>query len=157
MRKIVFPFVLLFLPFSAIANEPMTNLIVWAKDGTKVAYALCEKPKVTFTETDLVVTTKGVEVNYALENIARFTYEVDEATSIMGAGNDGLLFMCNGESLLFPSLPFNATIAIYTFDGLLVMKETVKTTGEYVLPLYRLNDGVYVINVNGFTSKIVKR
>ena len=156
MKKIVYSFLLLLLSLSAIANEPVTNLIVWAKDGTKVAYALCEKPKVTFTETDLVITAKGVEVNYALENIARFTYEVDEATSIKGAGNEGPLFICNGESLLFPSLPFNATIAIYTFDGLLVLKETVKTTGEHVLPLNSLHNGVYLVNVNGFTTKIVK-
>ena len=66
----------------AVANGPIANLVVWAKNGTKVAYALAEKPKVTFTETDLVITTNGVEVNYLLENMARFTYEKSSETGI---------------------------------------------------------------------------
>ena len=75
MKKI---FLLLLLPlFSmmAVADEAINSLVVWAKDGTKVAYALADKPKVTFTGTDLVITSNGIEVNYALENMVRFTYE----------------------------------------------------------------------------------
>ena len=47
---------------SAIANEPKTQLVVWSKDGTQVAYALAERPKVTFTETDLIITASGIIV-----------------------------------------------------------------------------------------------
>ena len=35
------------LSIVAKAEDNPTNLVVWAKDGTKVAYALSEKPKVT--------------------------------------------------------------------------------------------------------------
>lgn len=142
---------------SAMADEPKTQLVVWAKDGTQVAYALDEKPKVTFTETDLVITANGVEVNYTLENMARFTYENDEVVSITNLQTDESSFKLNGESLLFPALKANSTVSVYSLNGTLVFKKTVRQNGEYAFPLSNLNAGVYMVNVNGLTYKIVKR
>ena len=142
---------------SAMADEPKTQLVVWAKDGTQVAYALAEKPKVTFTETDLVITANGVEVNYTLENMARFTYEDNSATGITNLQTDESSFKLNGESLLFPALKANSTVSLYTLNGTLVFKKTVRQNGEYAFPLSNLNAGIYMVNVNGLTYKIVKR
>lgn len=140
-----------------MADEPKTQLVVWAKDGTQVAYALAEKPKVTFTETDLVITANGVEVNYTLENMARFTYEDNTSTAITNLQTDESSFKLNGESLLFPALKANSTVSVYSLNGTLVFKKTVSQNGEYAFPLSNLNAGVYMVNVNGLTYKIVKR
>lgn len=155
MRKIAFLFLLLFLPFSAIANEPVMSLIVWAKDGTKVAYALCEKPKVTFTETDLVITTKGVEVNYALEDMARFTYESNnEANTIVNLQTNEFPFKLSEDTLLFPNLEANSTISIYSLNGMFVFSKTVCQGGEYASPLSNFATGVYIVKVNSLIYKI---
>lgn len=145
------------LSIVAAANEPKVYLVVWAKDGTKVAYALEDKPKVTFTETDLVITAKGIDVNYLLENMARFTYEYEEASSITNLRTDESPFKLDGESLLFPSLKANSIVAVYSLNGSLVFQKTVRQSGEYAFPLSNLNAGVYLVNVNGLTYKIVKR
>ena len=142
---------------STMADEPKTHLIVWAKDGTKVAYALIEKPKVTFTETDLVITTNSVEVNYALEDMARFTYADNTETAISNLQTEETVFKLDGESLLFPSLKANSTVSVYALNGTLVFKKTVRQNGEYTFPLSDLSTGIYMINVNGLTYKIVKR
>lgn len=142
---------------SAMAEEPKTQLVVWAKDGTQVAYALAEKPKVTFTETDLVITANGVEVNYTLENMARFTYEDNTATAITNLQTDESSFSLNGESLLFPALKANSTVSIYSLNGTLVFKKTVLQNGEYAFLLSNLSTGVYMVNVDGLTYKIVKK
>ena len=142
---------------ATMAEENKTHLIVWAKDGTKVAYALAEQPKITFTETDLVITSNGVEVNYTLENMARFTYESNDNTAITNLQTDESPFKLNGESLLFPSLKANTTVSIYSLDGTLVFKKTIRQNGEYALPLSNLIAGVYMVNVNGLTYKIMKK
>lgn len=139
-----------------MADEPKTQLVVWAKDGTQVAYALAERPKVTFTETDLVITANGVEVNYTIENMARFTYE-DNTSAITNLQTDESTFKLDGESLLFPALKANSTVSVYSLNGTLVFKKTVRQNGEYAFPLSNLNAGVYMVNVNGLTYKIVKR
>ena len=157
MKAKLLALLLSFTCLSAMADEPKTQLVVWAKDGTKVAYALAEKPKVTFTETDLVITANGVEVNYNLENMARFTYEDNTSTGITNLQTDETSFKLNGESLLFPALKANSTVSVYSLNGTLVFKKTVRQNGEYAFPLSYLTAGVYMVNVNGLTYKIVKR
>lgn len=142
---------------SAMADEPKTHLVVWAKDGVKVAYALNEKPKVTFTDTDLVITAKGVEVNYTLENMARFTYESSDNTAIHDLKTDTVSFKLDGESLLFPALSAKSTVSLHALNGILVFSKTVIESGEYSFPLSSLNAGVYLVTVNGLTYKVVKR
>lgn len=157
MKAKLLAMLLSFTCLSAMANEPKTQLVVWAKDGTQVAYALAEKPKVTFTETDLVIKTDVVEVNYSLENMARFTYENDETVSITNLQTGKSSFKLDGESLLFPALKANSAVSLYSLNGTLVFNKTVGTAGEYSFPLSGLNAGVYVVTVNGLTYKIVKR
>lgn len=142
--------------FAKAENNP-SNLVVWAKDGTKVAYALAEKPKVTFTETDLVITAKGVEVNYSLENMSRFTYESNDVSAIINLQTDETPFKLTSGSLLFPALKANSIVSVYSLNGTLVFKKTVRQNGEYAFPLSNLNAGIYMVNVNGLTYKVVKR
>lgn len=146
-----------FTCFSAMADEPKTQLVVWAKDGSHVAYALMEEPKVTFTETDFVITTNSVEVSYSLENMTRFTYETNENAAVKNIKTDKVFFKLDGESLLFPSLSANSTVQLYTLNGTLIFKKTVQTAGVYSFPLAYLNAGVYMVTVNGITYKIVKK
>lgn len=157
MKKKLLTTLLLIFCISVMADEPKSNLVVWAKDGTKVAYALNEEPIVTFTETDLVIIANGVEVNYSLDNMARITYETNEINSIRDLKTNDMLFKLDGESLLFPSLSANSTVSIYALNGILVFKKTVQAAGKYSFPLSYLNTGVYTITVNGLTYKIVKK
>lgn len=146
-----------FTGFSAMADEPKTQLVVWAKDGSHVAYALVEEPKVTFTETDLVITTNSVEVSYSLANMVRFTYETNENAAVKNIKTDEVFFKLDGESLLFPALSAKSTVQLCALNGTLVFKKTVQTAGEYSFPLAYLPAGVYMVTVNGITYKIVKK
>jgi len=157
MKQTLLLVLLSYICLSAMANGPKTQLVIWAKDGTQVAYALAEKPKVTFTETNLVITTNGMEVNYTLANMARFTYEYNTVTAITNLQTDESLFNFNGESLIFPALKANSTVSVYSLNGTLVFKKTVRQNGEYAFPLSNLNTGVYMVNVNGLTYKIAKK
>lgn len=154
--KLMLSLLLGFSMFTKAGNN-LTNLVVCAKDGTKVAYALAEKPKMTFTETDLVITANGVEVNYNLENMARFAYEDNTSTAITNLQTDESSFQLNGESLLFPALKANSIVSFYSLNGTLIYKKTVLQNGEYAFPLSNLNAGVYIVNINGLTYKIVKK
>ena len=147
----------LFTVFSAAADEPKTQLVVWAKDGSYVAYALAEEPKVTFTDTDLVITANSVEVSYSLVNMARFTYETNENAAVKNIKTDEILFKLDSESLLFPALSANSTVQLCTLNGTLVFKKTIQSFGAYSFPLTYLNAGVYMVTVNGITYKIVKK
>lgn len=154
-RKIL----LLLLPLisvMAIANEPITQLVIWAKDGTKVAYALEENPKITFTESELVIKTNSIEINYELDKMLRFTYEDGILSGITDLKSNGA-FIFQDEALFFPSLSANSTVSVYSLNGTLVFKKTVQETSGYAFPLSNLGTGVYMVTVNGLTYKIIKK
>ena len=156
MKKLLLN-ILMFLPLIASAQELKSYLVVWAKDGTKVAYALSEKPKIAFSETDLVITTQGVDVNYPLDNMSRFTYEANDETTIRDLKTDKVSFKLDGESLLFMNPTPNSIISLHALNGKSVFSKTIKAAGEYSFPLSNLNSGIYLVTVNGLTYKIVKR
>ncbi|MBR3983565.1 MAG: hypothetical protein IKJ92_01245 [Bacteroidaceae bacterium] len=141
----------------AMAQSEQTQLIVWAKNGTKVAYALNEKPQITFTQEDMVITVGNVEVNYDMENLARFTYVTNGNTAIRNLQTDESIFNFDGEQLIFPELKTNDIVSIYTIGGALVLRKEVSKEGKYGLSLSELIPGAYMVNVNGLTYKIVKK
>ena len=157
MRRRLLTILLLLPCMSVLADEPTTHLVVWAKDGTSVVYALNDLPQITFSDTDLVIKANGVEVNYALDKMARFTYEAKNSSAIRNLQTDEVCFKLDGESLLFPSLKANSTVSLYTLGGTQVFKKIIQEPGEYSFPLSSLNTGIYMVNVNGLTYKIVKR
>lgn len=64
MKRFLFLF-MLHLSISAFCSaEEFTTLVVWAKDGSKVAYLLENKPVLTFEEGNLVIKTKDITIHY---------------------------------------------------------------------------------------------
>ena len=155
MKKIPIICLMIVLTCMPAMADGMTQLSVWMKDGNKVAFALEEKPKITFTESELIISTKENN-HYALENIAKFTYEQIPA-DVRNLLDDTPAFLLDGQSLLFPSLKANSTVSVSSLNGTTVFKKTVKSDGEYAFPLANLQAGVYLVSVNGLTCKIVKK
>ena len=155
MKKLILFLSLLCFGLSIQAE---TNLVVWKKDGSKVAFALTEKPTVTFSENSLMINTATVSVSYDLEDMAKFTYEDPESQGIRNIENDKYSsFKFDGEMLLFPSLKAGSKVAIHNLGGVLVFSRTIEVAGDYSFPISHLDKGVYVVSVDGLTYKIVKR
>ena len=147
MKKLILFLSLLCFGLSLQAE---TNLVVWKKDGSKVAFALSEEPKVTFSENSLMINSTTVSVSYDLEDMAKFTYEDSESQGIKNIENDKeSTFKFDGEMLLFPSLK--------NLGGVLVFARTIEAAGDYSFPISHLDKGVYVVSVDGLTYKIVKK
>lgn len=143
-----------------IEEEPaLYNLVIWAKDGTKIAeYSLNTKPKVTFTDYSYVVSSEGAEIeSYDLERLARFTYEKTDATGINSFLIDETSFSMNDETLIFPSLKANSFISVYALNGTLAFSKRISQAGQYSFPISNLTSGIYIIRVNGSTYKIIKK
>ena len=155
MKKLL---LILFLLCFGLSLQAETNLVVWKKDGSKVAFALSEEPKVTFSENSLMINTTTVSVSYDLEDMAKFTYEDPESQGIRNIENDkDSSFKFDGEMLLFLSLKAGSKVAIHNLGGVLVFSRTIEVAGDYSFPISHLDKGVYVVSVDGLTYKIVKR
>lgn len=142
---------------SASGSETSWKLQLWDNDGTRLdIYELKYTPKVTFTETEVVVTTSVADVYfYSLPDMWKFTYESTTGIDEVAAADASMKF--DGQSIVFHGLNAGSDIAVYAVNGVQVMSKTVNAAGDYSFSLSSLSQGVYVVNVNGKTFKIVKR
>ena len=155
MKKIFLIIVLLLqVCLTVMAQEIRTHLVIWAKDGTQVAYALKEQPVLSFMDSALLIRTAQMEINYPLDQMAKFTYETREEMAVRDINTDQTMFVLNEESLLFLNLKPNNHVGLYTISGQTVFSRTISSYGEYAFPLSQLTRGVYLVQVNGLTYKI---
>ena len=154
-------FTILFLALIPIigtnaADETM-YLIVWTKDSKQAGYALNKRPVLKFTEGEMKISGEGIDVIYALDNFARYTYSYQEPTAVKDILTGEMKAKFDGESLFFPSLKANSTVSVYTLNGVEIFTKTIHEDGEYTLALSALRVGTYLVNVNGLKYKIMKK
>lgn len=155
MKRFIF-LLLSFLSLNSANAEVTTNLIVCAKDGTKTKYALTEKPVITFSKTNLIVSTKSVNVSYSLDDFSHFTYESRDITSVENI-LESSSFNFSGDKLLFTDLNIDTSVSIYNLDGVLLISKLLAKNNNYAISLSDLQSGAYVVKVNKSTYKIIKR
>ena len=133
------------------------QLIILGKDGTKIAYALTDKPKITFTDSDLVVSVNGLTSNYLLINLLGITYSESDVTNISNAKDDFPLFYMNGNKLMFHKIKRDMALFLYKIDGSLVFKKRISKDSDTTISLSSIESGIYVLQINGTVFKIIKK
>ena len=78
MKRFLFIFTLLFAIMQVTAQNTLT---VHLKDGQKCSFGFDEKPVVTFTDSEIVVTSSGAEVRCQMLAIDNITFN-DKTTAV---------------------------------------------------------------------------
>ena len=104
----------------------------------------------------MVITTKSVEIAYALSDMNLLTYENGETTGITNL-HDNADFKLDGNAIVFSKLKAKDIVSLYSINGALVFKKNVTVDGEYAVSLNDIETGVYVVSVNGLTYKFMKK
>ncbi len=158
MKRAILTFIGVCVWIISHADNSPNALTVWSKDGTKVSYALNQRPKVTFSAEDLIITSVDNEVKYPLSQMSRFTFELTSGIDMVDVdGSNVTPFDFDGDTMLFPAMDKNCKVLIYNTDGKLMISREVKSGTTLTIPLDILNSGIYLVNVSGITYKIIKR
>ena len=132
-------------------------LQVWQVDGSVVTINLSDEPVTTYSEGNLIITTTSTTITYPLEQVSRYTYEMESVSEGDGVpdGIKGILSN-DGETMTFKGLKSNSEIQVFSASGQLI--RTVKPNGDKAaVSLSQLPTGVYLVKANGVTYKISKR
>ena len=136
MKRNVIIVILTILSLYAMAEDNRYQLVILAKDGSKVTYNLRLRPKITFSESDLVVTVNKVPTVYPLSQTARFFYEI--APEIMGdVDDDGVVDIADAVLVINhfvgkPVTTFNEKTADVDVDGVIDLADAVLIINYYV-------------------------
>lgn len=140
MKKIIL-FALLAL--GCAAGHAQNTLHIWQQTGEVVSYAFWEKPRITYADTNLILTTTKVQVEFPLSSVRKFTFNdvmIDDAIGTVRA-----------------TLKDEGPLSIYTLGGVLVKTVPAEAGGRHTYSLDELPAGVYVVKSKTTSYKVVKR
>jgi len=154
MKKL-FTFLLVLLSFSlhTLAQDNAT-LVLHHADGTTTDVALYLKPRVVFDGDMVRITSTVLDMEYPKSNILRFSY-MGSGTGITAPKNEAD-YTREGDCLVFHGISSSDKVAVYNSDGIRVPVHLSTTIDGVSLSLSSISKGVYVLSVNGKTSKFVK-
>ena len=145
----------LFFTASIIHAQKNSTLVLWHADGTQTRIELFKKPQVTFDGDMICFNSPVLNVQYPASDVLKFTYE--GLTTAINSPQAAMSYRQDGERILVDSSVKPSSIALYTADGARVPVSLQQSAQGAVLSLSGIPSGVYLLSVDGKTSKIMKR
>lgn len=150
MKKLLILSYLFFVTMVLLAQE-YSKVVVTLTDGTIRTISLSEKPIVTIANGKLVIKTEMSTTEFDRANVSRFNF-ISDVDGIEEIESDVQDVYNDGDNLCFSNLPENSLIEIYATDGTLLKRETASSA--YKISLAEFSAGVYIVSVNGVSTKI---
>ena len=156
MKKILNLITWILISFFTLPSMAQGNatLVLWHADGTTTDVALYLMPKVEFSGDKVLITSTVLDIEYPKENILRFSYK-GSGTGISTPRTEA---DCGreGDRLVFHGVTSRDKVAVYTANGIRVPLSLTVTPDGLSLPLSSIPQGVYVLSVNGKSSKFTR-
>lgn len=155
MKRILFLLVL----FSAILPLAAQNTLnVFEKDGQIFSFGFEEKPVVTFTDNELVVTSAGAEARFQLADIAKFTFD-DEGTAVEDIKDDVRKAAISLDEYIVSLTGAKPEIVVRLIasDGKLLQSYKTDKNGFLQFSIAELPEGTYIISSESLNVKILKK
>ena len=131
------------------------TLVLWHSDGTTTDVELFTQPNVRFVKDKVLVTSSVVNLEYDEKDVIRFTYK-GKSTGITSPLPDSDYSQENGQ-IVFHNVKATDKIALYKANGIRVPVRLTHQGNSATLSLSSIPSGIYLINVNGRTSKFTKK
>lgn len=143
---------------SPLATEAANYLTVTDTNGSKVSFALTQKPTVSFTASSLRLVAGDQTIDYPLTQYRSFTLTDSNETTGIGTVRtaEGTPVFTLGETLQASGLEPNSTVAVYSIGGQQVRQAKAGADGAVSIPLNGLK-GVMVVKTSTKSFKFIKR
>ena len=155
MRKLITLCLFTLFAIGVFADEG-----VWVEflDGTKQGFLFVEKPKITYTAENLVMTTGDVVSDeFPLVGIARLYFADDVVNSIddllINAGVHPIIRITSEGVSLF-GYSSQSAVTVSDASGRLLSSHVISSDGSFSVNLSSYHNGIYLIKVGKTTIKI---
>lgn len=154
MRKPLI-YILFLLAFALQASaQDNVSLVLWHADGTTTDVELYLKPHIEFTGDKVCISSDSLKMEYSKTDILRFTYKgisTDITSPQLKAD-----YNKEGDRIVFHGINSTDKVAVYRSNGIRVPVRLTSSSDGFSLSLSSIPPGVYILNVNGKTSKFVR-
>lgn len=152
-------FTLLLLWLTVVGAWAQNAIVVCQKDGTVARFAFTEKPVVTYSAGELVMTTNKTSVQYPINRLMKIYFDVAEVPDgidvevtqpedVQFTFRDGVLVVSGGEA--------GAIVNLYRLDGVSAGQFRLDGNGTVTIPTGSLGKGVYIVKTKQVSFKFRK-
>ena len=152
-------FTLLLLWLTASGAWAQNAIVVCQKDGTVARFAFTEKPVVTYSAGELMMTTNKTSVQYPINRLLKIYFDVAEVPDgidvevtqpedVQFAFRDGALVVSGGEA--------GAIVNLYRLDGVSAGQFRLDGNGTVTIPTGSLSKGLYIVKTKQVSFKFRK-
>lgn len=124
--------------------------------GKQVVCMLDEKPVVSFSGDELILTTHMNEVRYQSEDVLKFTYLNVNPTTVNTAEMSQSMFSFSENTLSITGAEPDSPVAVYSVEGILVASAKTDKKGSAIVSLPEQSGKVYVVKTSIANFKITK-
>ena len=137
-----------------VAKAQSDALLLTLNDDTKVAFALAEKPVLTFEGSDLVFTPAELApMSYDMGTIKDITF--GDYTGIDGVKADVVITPSEG-AISVSGLAAGAMLRVFSINGQEVCAAKADASGVATVSTAHLAPGTYVAQAGSYTWKFIK-
>ena len=151
-------FLLLFLLHGFALGMMAQNAVeIYQVDGKVSTFAFSEKPVVTYSGSDLVMTTTKTVVRYPIYLLKKISFDVelDDADVVKDVKADEQFSFRGGTITVLGGEP-NSQVYIFNIQGMKAGQYKLDDQGNATIPVSGLVTGIYVLKTKRFTFKFRK-
>ena len=139
---------------TGVISAKAQTLVLHHADGTTTDVQLFLKPRIQFINDRVLVTSSVLNMDYPKDNVLRFSYK--GGTNGIETIKNKVGFSRENGQLVFHGIQQSDKVAVYNTNGIRVPVSIIRQGNIITLPLSAIPSGVYVLSVNGRTSKFTK-
>ena len=154
MRKILLSMLIL---FSVATMATVQNVVaIYPLQGEVTLFAFADQPELTYTATDLVLTTTQTSVQYPISNLRKVAFErADMPEGIDEIEVTKQFTFRDGQIIIEGGSP-NALVNIYSIQGVLVSQYRLDGDGNGTISTNGLNGAAYILTTGSLTFKFMQ-
>lgn len=150
MKKIALSLLIALSCISAKAADGK-SLFVSFNDGSKIEFALCTLPEVTFGNDKMTVKSTATTASYELWKVSTFTYGT--TTGIKQVENNKFAF--EGDRIIVDGT--NNKVSAFALDGKAIKLSPITAGDKTIINLSELTHGIYIIKINNKSIKVARQ
>ena len=157
--KLLFLFGMFNIQCSMLNELRAQNAVaIYQVDGQVATFAFEEKPVVTYSGSELVLTTTQTSVQYPIYKLKKmeFTVDWDDPDAIEKVKETDTQFSFRGGQLTVGRGKSGSYVYLYNLKGIKVAQYTLDENGCASIPMQTLPQDVYIVKTTGFTFKFRK-
>ena len=132
-------------------------LMLWKKDGQIAKFGFTEKPVITYSGSDLILTTTKTTVQYPIYMLQKITFDASDelANNIEGPGVKAeTLFIFTDNALAISDGDPGSLVYISNMSGVMPDQYRLDSEGQTFIALPDKDKSIYLVKTNHFTFKL---